>query len=54
MITLAAATPKAVRAFHAIAIAASGSGEGEPGLRIEHASDWYAASIRDPDGGKLV
>ena len=44
---------KIVQAFHAAALAAGGSDEGGPGLRLHYAEDYYAAYLRDPDGNKL-
>ena len=42
----------AVDAFHAAALAHSGTDEGAPGLR-PHGPGFYACYIRDPDGNKL-
>jgi catechol 2,3-dioxygenase-like lactoylglutathione lyase family enzyme len=47
-----AASPQAVRAFHAAALAHGGTDEGAPGLR-PHGPAFYAAYVRDPDGNKL-
>jgi catechol 2,3-dioxygenase-like lactoylglutathione lyase family enzyme len=54
MVALRAPTPMAVRAFHAAALAAGGTSEGEPGLRPQYNADFYAAYVRDPDGNKLA
>jgi catechol 2,3-dioxygenase-like lactoylglutathione lyase family enzyme len=43
---------KAVRDFHAAALAAGGSDEGGPGLR-PYGPHFYSAYVRDPDGNKL-
>lgn len=42
-----------VRAFHAAALKAGGTCEGEPGLRPHYHPDFYGAYIRDLDGNKL-
>ncbi len=42
-----------VDAFHAAALAAGGSCDGEPGLRPQHGAGYYAAFIRDPDGNRI-
>jgi catechol 2,3-dioxygenase-like lactoylglutathione lyase family enzyme len=42
-----------VRRFHATALAAGGSDEGGPRLRLNYAPDYYGAYVRDPDGNKL-
>jgi catechol 2,3-dioxygenase-like lactoylglutathione lyase family enzyme len=43
-----------VRAFHAAALAHSGTDEGAPGLRAHYTPTFYAAYLRDPDGNKLA
>jgi catechol 2,3-dioxygenase-like lactoylglutathione lyase family enzyme len=43
----------AVRAFHAAALAAGGSDDGAPGLRLHYHADYYAAFVRDPDGHRI-
>jgi catechol 2,3-dioxygenase-like lactoylglutathione lyase family enzyme len=48
-----AADEETVRRFHAAALAAGGSDEGGPGLRLVYAPDYYGAYVRDPDGNKL-
>jgi catechol 2,3-dioxygenase-like lactoylglutathione lyase family enzyme len=52
-VCLRAASPQAVDAFHAAALAAGGSSEGTPGLRPEYNDAYYAAFIRDPDGHRI-
>lgn len=52
MITFAAPSRAAVRAFHAAALAQGGTDDGEPGLRT-YSPTFYAAYVRDPDGNKL-
>ncbi|WP_319530112.1 VOC family protein [uncultured Cohaesibacter sp.] len=45
-----ATSREAVHAFHAAAIAAGGTNNGDPGLRPHYHDLYYAAFIRDPDG----
>jgi catechol 2,3-dioxygenase-like lactoylglutathione lyase family enzyme len=52
MVGFAAASPSAVDAFHAAALAHGGSCEGPPGPR-DYAPGLYGAYVRDPDGNKL-
>jgi catechol 2,3-dioxygenase-like lactoylglutathione lyase family enzyme len=40
----------AVDAFYAAALAAGGTGNGEPGLRPQYHENYYAAFVLDPDG----
>lgn len=54
MVAFNAATRTQVDAFHAAAMAAGGTSEGEPGLRPQYNTDFYAAYVRDPDGNKLA
>lgn len=54
MVALRAPSWRAVRAFHAAALASGGTSEGEPGLRPQYNPDFYAAYVRDPDGNKLA
>lgn len=54
MVALHASTWKEVEDFYAAAIQNGGTSEGEPGLRPQYASDFYAAYVRDPDGNKLA
>lgn len=42
-----------VDAFHAAALSAGGTDEGEPGLRPHYHEHYYGAYVRDPDGNKL-
>ncbi len=48
-----APTRDAVDAFHAAALAAGGTSDGEPGLRPHYGETYYAAFVTDPDGHKL-
>jgi catechol 2,3-dioxygenase-like lactoylglutathione lyase family enzyme len=52
-VALRAASPAAVDAFHAAALAAGGTCDGPPGLRPQHGESYYAAFIRDPDGNRI-
>jgi catechol 2,3-dioxygenase-like lactoylglutathione lyase family enzyme len=52
-IALRAPSPEMVDAFHAAALAAGGSSDGEPGPRPQHGEGYYAAFIRDPDGNRI-
>jgi catechol 2,3-dioxygenase-like lactoylglutathione lyase family enzyme len=49
----AAPTRKAVDAFHAAAIGASGKDNGGPALRAAYGDNYYAAFVIDPDGYRL-
>jgi catechol 2,3-dioxygenase-like lactoylglutathione lyase family enzyme len=53
MLALEAGSREAVRMAHAVAMAAGGSCEGEPGLRPQYHPHCYAAYFRDPDGNKI-
>jgi catechol 2,3-dioxygenase-like lactoylglutathione lyase family enzyme len=52
-ICLRAASPEAVDAFHAAALAGGGISDGAPGLRPAYHDGYYAAFIRDPDGNRV-
>jgi catechol 2,3-dioxygenase-like lactoylglutathione lyase family enzyme len=52
-IALRASSPEMVDAFHAAALAAGGSSDGEPGPRPQHGEGYYAAFVRDPDGNRI-
>lgn len=45
--------PEQVRAAYAAALAAGGTGDGDPGPRPEYTPDYYAAFLRDPAGNKV-
>jgi catechol 2,3-dioxygenase-like lactoylglutathione lyase family enzyme len=48
-----AASRAAVDAFHAAAVAAGGTDNGAPGLRLHYRPDYYGAFVRDPDGHNI-
>ena len=52
-ICLRARSEEAVRAFHAAALAAGGTSDGEPGPRQGAVTMYYSAFIKDPDGNKI-
>jgi catechol 2,3-dioxygenase-like lactoylglutathione lyase family enzyme len=52
-ICLRAPDAAAVDAFHAAALKAGGSSDGEPGLRPHYYAGYYAAFVRDPDGNRI-
>src|SRR5579862_2933919 len=52
-ICLRAPDTAAVDAFHAAALKAGGSSDGEPGLRPHYYQGYYAAFVRDPDGNRI-
>jgi catechol 2,3-dioxygenase-like lactoylglutathione lyase family enzyme len=45
-----ASDPRAVKLFHAAALAAGGQDNGPPGLRERYHPHYYAAFVTDPDG----
>jgi catechol 2,3-dioxygenase-like lactoylglutathione lyase family enzyme len=47
------ASPAAVNAAHAAAMANGGSNEGDPGLRPVYGPGIYIGYVRDPDGNKM-
>ncbi len=53
MIGFQAATRAMVDAFHAAALANSGTSEGAPGLRDAYGPNMYIAYVRDPQGNKF-
>jgi catechol 2,3-dioxygenase-like lactoylglutathione lyase family enzyme len=52
-LAFSAATRAAVAAFHAAALASGGKNNGEPGLRPDYGSNYFAAFVIDPDGYRL-
>ncbi len=53
MIAFLAASPVLVDKIHAAGIAAGGSDDGPPGLRLRYGEGYYGAYLRDPDGNKI-
>jgi catechol 2,3-dioxygenase-like lactoylglutathione lyase family enzyme len=47
------ATRAAVDAFHEAALAAGGSDNGTPGLRLDYHPHYYAAYVHDPEGNNI-
>jgi catechol 2,3-dioxygenase-like lactoylglutathione lyase family enzyme len=52
-ICLRAPDTASVAAFHAAALKAGGTSDGEPGLRPHYNSRYYAAFVRDLDGNRI-
>ena len=52
-VALAAPSRAAVAAFHAAALAAGGTDNGQPGLRPDYGPNYYAAFVVDPEGHRL-
>jgi catechol 2,3-dioxygenase-like lactoylglutathione lyase family enzyme len=52
-ICLRAPDAASVDAFHAAALKAGGSSDGEPGLRKKYNPRYYAAFVRDLDGNRI-
>jgi catechol 2,3-dioxygenase-like lactoylglutathione lyase family enzyme len=52
-VALRAPDRETVDAFHAAALAAGGSDNGEPGLREHYHPTYYGAFVRDPDGNNI-
>lgn len=48
-----APTKEAVHAFYEAALAAGGTGEGEPGPRPHYSDAYYGCFVRDPEGHKI-
>ncbi len=48
-----AASTEAVQAFYDAALAAGGSGDGEPGPRPDYGPDYFGCFVRDIDGHKI-
>lgn len=49
-VAFAAESRAAVDAFHAAALAAGGTDNGAPGLRLHYHPNYYGAFVLDPDG----
>jgi catechol 2,3-dioxygenase-like lactoylglutathione lyase family enzyme len=52
-VALAAPSRASVAAFHAAALAAGGTDNGQPGLRPEYGPNYFAAFVVDPEGYRL-
>jgi catechol 2,3-dioxygenase-like lactoylglutathione lyase family enzyme len=52
-VALAAPDRETVDAFHAAALDAGGTDNGEPGLREHYHPTYYGAFVRDPDGNNI-
>ena len=52
-LTLVAADPDAVEAFHAAAVAAGARSDWAPEVRLEYSREYYAARVLDPDGNAV-
>ncbi|MFN2469800.1 MAG: VOC family protein [Gaiellaceae bacterium] len=52
-LSLTAADPQAVEAFHTAAVSAGARTADEPGIRAEYSRDYYAARVLDPDGNSI-
>ncbi|MGI9435652.1 MAG: VOC family protein [Geminicoccaceae bacterium] len=52
-VAFSASSREAVDRFHAEALAAGGSSDGEPGLRPHYSANYYGAYVRDRVGNKL-
>jgi catechol 2,3-dioxygenase-like lactoylglutathione lyase family enzyme len=52
-VCLRAASEQAVDAFHAAALAAGATSDGEPGRRSQYNDAYYPAFVRDPEGNRI-
>ena len=52
-VALAAPSRATVVAFHAAALAAGGTDNGQPGLRPDYGATYFAAFVLDPEGHRL-
>jgi catechol 2,3-dioxygenase-like lactoylglutathione lyase family enzyme len=52
-ICLRAPDTASIDAFHAAALNAGGTSDGEPGLRPHYYAGYYAAFVRDPDSNRI-
>lgn len=52
-VALGAPDRATVDAFHAAALAAGGTDNGEPGVREHYHPTYYGAFVRDPDGNNI-
>jgi catechol 2,3-dioxygenase-like lactoylglutathione lyase family enzyme len=53
-VSFLAPTREAVERFWRAAVAAGGTDEGKPGLRLHYHPNYYAAYVRDLDGNKIA
>jgi catechol 2,3-dioxygenase-like lactoylglutathione lyase family enzyme len=52
-VALAAPEREPIDAFYAAGLAAGGSDNGPPGLRLDYHPTYYAAFVRDPEGNNI-
>ena len=52
-VAFAAGSTETVDAFHAAALAAGGTDNGEPGMRTKYHPRYYGAFVLDPDGNNV-
>ena len=52
-VALSAPSRSSVAAFHAAALAAGGTDNGQPGLRPDYGVNYFAAFVIDPEGHRL-
>lgn len=54
MVAFRAHNQQQVRALHSAALAAGGTGEGQPGFRDAYGPHFYVGYLRDPQGNKIA
>ena len=54
MVAFETSSQHQVRNLHAAALAAGGSGEGQPGFRDSYGPNFYVGYLRDPQGNKIA
>ena len=54
MTAFQAQSQEQVRTLHAVALAAGGTDEGQPGFRASYGANFYVAYLRDPQGNKIA
>jgi catechol 2,3-dioxygenase-like lactoylglutathione lyase family enzyme len=52
-VALAAGSRSPIDAFYAASLAAGGTDNGPPGLRLDYHPTYYAAFVRDPEGNNI-
>jgi catechol 2,3-dioxygenase-like lactoylglutathione lyase family enzyme len=52
-VALSTARRELIDAFHAAGLAAGGTDNGPPGLRVDYHPTYYAAFVRDPEGNNI-